>query len=83
MRILTPEETQNRLQTLPDVGQTGAIWGNILKLKSGESLVVPLNEYNGKSRFQSAIRGRAKTAGIHVSIHQLANHEGWLVMRDR
>jgi hypothetical protein len=82
MKVLTPEETQEKLQTLPNVGQTGTIWGNVLKLKPGESLFVPLHEYAGKSRLQSAIRGRANTAGIEVSVHQLANGEGWLIRRN-
>jgi hypothetical protein len=82
MKVLTPEETQDKLQTLPNVGQTATIWGNVLKLKPGESLFVPLHEYTGKSRLPSAIRRRAKTAGIEVSAHQLANGEGWLILRN-
>lgn len=61
---------------------TGHIWQRIIFLKPGESLLVEAHEYNGKDRFDKAIKARGKTHNLELAVAKLPDDGGWLVTRE-
>lgn len=81
MQKLSAEEMAKLVSTIR-ITKTQPIWNRVLSLQPGESLHVPVHEWQGKSNLVRAIKDRTRShPDIDIKGHTLPNGQGWVIER--